>query len=312
VGPLDAQEPIRISDADRQEAIGRINQHYTEGRLDFDETSARLDAIYAAKTDVELERVFRDLPKPAVATPRPRRILSVKTRLERAAAMCTPAIVCTGVWAMTGHGNFWPEWVWFATGIGVLNSVRHRQGGRRGQLAPGGGTDALPPGVDDDQRLILTAVFADIVASTERAANLGDRQWREVLEEFERAADSGLARHGGRKLFTKGDEVVGTFPSPAQAVAYARELRERSSALGLQIRVGVHTGELEERHGELSGIALHIGQRVCAQADPDEILVSSTVRDLAHGARIDFVDRGEHELRGLPGSFHLYGIAAPH
>jgi class 3 adenylate cyclase len=307
MGPLDAREPIRISDADRTEAIQRVNQHFTEGRLDFEECSARMDEIYAAKTDVDLERVFRDLPKPVVAPPKQRRIRSLKSRVERGVAMSTPAIVCTAVWVMTGHhGNFWPEWVWFATGLGLLRSVR--PGRRHHELAGAPGSPGLPGGGDDDQRLILTSVFADVVGSTERAATLGDRRWLELLGQFEQAADDGFERHGGRKLFTKGDEVVGTFRSPAQAVAYARELRSGASGLGLQLRVGVHTGELEERHGDLSGIALHIGQRVSEEASPDEILVSSTVRDLAHGAEIDFVDRGEHELRGLPGPFHLYPV----
>jgi class 3 adenylate cyclase len=308
MGPLDAREPIRISDADRTEAVGRINQHFTDGRLDFEECSARLDEIYAAKTDVDLERVFRDLPKPSVAPTKPPRFRSARTRVERAVGMATPAIICTAVWAMTGHdSSFWPEWVWFATGIGLLRSVSHDQRQNRRAEALGA-AGQLPPGTGAGQRLVLTAVFADIVGSTERASTLGDRRWRELLDGFEHAANDGMSRHDGRKLFTKGDEIVGTFRSPGQAVAYARELRDEASGLGLQLRVGLHTGELEKRHGDLSGIALHIGQRVSELAAPDEILASSTVRDLVHGGGTDFVDRGEHELRGLPGSFHLYAV----
>src|SRR5579872_363560 len=207
MGPPDAREPIRISDADRAEAVQRINRHFTDGRLDFDECSARLDEIYAAKTDVDLERVFRDLPKPSVVPAKTPRFRSARTRVERAVGMATPAIICTAVWAMTGHdSSFWPQWVWFGTGVGLLGSLRRDQ--RRNRRAGFPGTSGqLPPGPGGGQRLVLTAVFADIVGSTERASTLGDRRWRELLDGFEHAANDCMSRHDGRELFTKGDEV---------------------------------------------------------------------------------------------------------
>jgi class 3 adenylate cyclase len=171
------------------------------------------------------------------------------------------------------------------------------------------GTGSVPTGADThERRMVLTAVFVDIVGSTQKATALGDTRWRETLRSFERIVDADLVTHHGRKLFTKGDEIVATFRSPARAIAYSRALRDDIRALDLEIRAGIHTGEIEGRHTDLSGIALHIGQRVSASASPGEILVSSTVRDLALGSGVEFIDRGEHELQGLPGSWRLYAV----
>ncbi len=151
-------------------------------------------------------------------------------------------------------------------------------------------------------------MFADIVDSTAVAASMGDGPWRTRLHGFEHFVEGEIAQHGGRKLFTKGDEVVATFRSPAQAIEYARA-RSATAPPGWDlVRVGIHTGELEGRSDDLSGIALHIGQRVSTSAQPNEILVSSTVRDLALGSGTEFIDRGEHELQGLPGTWHLYAV----
>jgi class 3 adenylate cyclase len=163
---------------------------------------------------------------------------------------------------------------------------------------------------DSDTRAILSVVFVDIVGSTESAVSLGDRRWRELLDEFSKVVDSVLDAHHGSKVFTKGDEVVATFTSPAQAIAYAREVRADVASLQLKVRAGIHTGEIEGRGGDLSGITLHIGQRVSSVAEADEILVSSTVRDIAYGSGIEFVDHGEHELRGLHGLWHLYSVGS--
>jgi class 3 adenylate cyclase len=303
-------EPIRISDSERNAAVERINEFFGEGRLDFEETSGRLDEIYAAKTDVELEQAFRGLPRPAA--PKERRRLPRDMR--RVVQVATPAGLCTVIWAMTGaHGYFWPEWVWFGSGLSIIGYLRpghrhidrdHRR--RERSLDPASPGPLGPASADG--RMILTAVFADIVNSTEKASGLGDARWRELLRSFEYTVDRLLVVNQGRKLFTKGDEVVATFRTPAQAIDYARGIRDGVARLGLELHVGIHTGEVEGRKGDLSGIALHIGQRVSASAAAGEILVSSTVRDLALGSGIGFVDRGEHELRGLPGTWRLYAV----
>jgi len=210
---------------------------------------------------------------------------------------------------MTGHGNFWPEWVWFGTGVAVLGGLRtHRR--HPEQLPKGVEAARLPPGpAVPGRRMVLTAVFVDIVDSTEKAAALGDRRWRELIDRFGQQVDGQLLAHHGRKLFTKGDEVVTTFRSPGDAIRFAGALRAAIRPLDLEVRAGIHTGEVEGRKSDLSGITLHVGQRVSATAAPGEILVSSTVRDLALGSGIVFTDRGEHELRGLPGTWHLYAVA---
>jgi class 3 adenylate cyclase len=303
-------DPLFVSDVERNDAIERLNGFFSEGRLTYDELSARVDQTYAARTDVELEAVFRGLPKPP--PPAQKGIVGHRLRgqANRIVGTATPAVICTAIWAMTGHGAFWPEWVWFGTGVALLGEQRsssrrrHRQQSREPSYR-----DAPPPFAGtQDRRRILTAVFVDIVGSTEKAIVLGDSRWREVLHRFEQLVSQELVAQHGRKLFTKGDEVVATFRSPGEAVRYACALRDAVRPLDLELRSGIHTGELEGRSTDLSGIALHIGQRISATAAPDEVLVSSTVRELAHGSGIEFVDRGEHELRGLEGTWHLYAV----
>jgi class 3 adenylate cyclase len=315
-GPKD---PLFVSDGERNEAIERLNGFFSEGRLTFEELSARLDEAYSARTDVELEALFRGLPKPTPPPPKGMARFNLRRQANRIVGTATPAVVCTAIWAMTGHGAFWPEWVWLGTGVVLLGEQRgagrrrHRQLERehRARRPSIGMADryALPPGAaTQDRRRVLTVVFVDIVGSTEKALQVGDGAWREVLRHFEHVVGRELEAHHGRKLFTKGDEIVATFRTSGEAIRYACALREAMSPLNLALRTGIHTGELEGRRGDLTGIALHIGQRISASAAPDEILVSSTVRELAQGSPIQFSDRGEHELRGLEGAWHLYAV----
>jgi class 3 adenylate cyclase len=324
-------KPIRVSDADRNEAVQRLKVFYGEGRLTLEEFNTRVDEAFNATTNVELDRVFQDLPRIASPVPAPipsrqPRAHRVRSRVHRAVPAATPAAICTVIWAMTGHGYFWPEWVWLGTSPAILASLRssgrahhrpadlHSNGGDGATLGPALTADmrstsgpVIGAG-DGERRIVLTAVFADIVGSTEKAAALGDRQWGEVLSRFEDLVERKLDTFQGRKLFTKGDEVVGTFRSPANAIGYACALRDAVRSLQLDIRAGMHTGELTGRHRDLHGIALHVGQRVSAAAAPGEILVTSTVRDLALGSGIPFVYRGEHQLRGLTDAWRLFAV----
>jgi class 3 adenylate cyclase len=302
-------EPIRISDAERDRAIERLNGFFSEGRLSHDEFSARLDEIYAVSTDIELRDVFRQLPRQdpigEVPAPKPRRRL----RTSRIVETATPAAICTAVWAMTGHSYFWPEWVYLGTGIVLLQELR--SGGRRNRTrrAPSDRTSSGPPSVSSDKRRVRTVVFIDIVNSTEQLAALGDSQWRSVLGRFKDLADHELGVTGGRMAFTKGDEVVATFHSPTSSLEYACAVRDEiRNQLHLEIRAGIHTGEVQGRPHDLSGIAIHIGQRVSTLASAGQILVSSTVRDLAQGSGFGFADQGEHELRGVPGTWRLFAV----
>jgi class 3 adenylate cyclase len=158
----------------------------------------------------------------------------------------------------------------------------------------------------ETDRLLATVLFTDIVASTERAAGLGDRKWRQVLDSHDRVVRRQLDRFRGREVHTAGDGFLATFDGPGRAIQCACAIRDAVGALGVGVRVGLHTGEIELRDDDVAGMAVHIGARVSSVADAGEVLVSSTVKDLVVGSGIEFEDRGEHELKGVPGSWRLY------
>jgi class 3 adenylate cyclase len=163
----------------------------------------------------------------------------------------------------------------------------------------------------DADRILATVMFSDIVGSTERASQLGDRGWRDVLEALEPAIGRELARFRGRAVKTMGDGFLATFDGPARAIRCAVAIREAAGTqFGLDVRTGLHTGEVEVIGDDVGGIAVHIGARIGATAAPGEVLVSNTVKDLVAGSGIGFEDRGERELRGVPDSWRLWAVAA--
>jgi class 3 adenylate cyclase len=149
-------------------------------------------------------------------------------------------------------------------------------------------------------------LFNDVVGSTARAAQLGDRGWRQLLDRHDEIVRREVHRHGGLVVQFVGDGTLSTFDGPAQAIDCAFALTDAVSALGIEIRSGVHSGEIELRGDDIGGIAVHIGARVAARAAANEVLVSQTVTDLATGSGIGFQSRGAHELKGVPGSWRLY------
>ncbi|HYI35524.1 MAG TPA: adenylate/guanylate cyclase domain-containing protein, partial [Thermoleophilaceae bacterium] len=158
----------------------------------------------------------------------------------------------------------------------------------------------------EPDRVLATVMFTDIVDSTRHAASMGDARWRELLGRHERITRSEVARHRGRTIKSTGDGVLATFDGPARAIRAAQSVRDASSGLGLQVRAGLHTGECEIVGDDVAGLAVHIGARVMALAGADEVLASSTVKDLVAGSGIDFEERGEYELRDVPGRWSLY------
>ena len=169
-------------------------------------------------------------------------------------------------------------------------------------------TGTRESGVDED-RVLATVLFTDIVDSTRRAAELGDRDWRALLDAHDAVVRSQLSRFRGREVKTTGDGFLATFDGPQRAIRCAIALRDALHPLGVEIRAGLHTGECEVRGEDVGGIAVHIGARVSALAGAGEILVSGTLRDLVVGSGLAFEDRGAHELKGVPGEWRLYAVA---
>jgi class 3 adenylate cyclase len=158
------------------------------------------------------------------------------------------------------------------------------------------------------ERVLATVLFTDIVGSTERAAAIGDARWAELLRAHHAAVRRQLERHHGRELDTAGDGFLAAFDGPARAIRCAGAIGESLAALDVRVRAGLHTGECELVDGKIGGIAVHIGARVAALAGPGEVLVSSTVKDLVAGSGIEFEDRGEHALKGIPQAWRLFRV----
>jgi class 3 adenylate cyclase len=161
----------------------------------------------------------------------------------------------------------------------------------------------------EPDRILATVLFTDIVGSTEKLAELGDRRWRDLLNEHHARVRQQLARYRGREVDTAGDGFFAAFDGPARAIRCACAITDAVGDLGIEIRAGLHTGECEQVDGKIGGIAVHIGARVAANAGPGEVVVSRTVRDLVAGSGIDFEERGSAELQGLRGTWELFAVA---
>jgi class 3 adenylate cyclase len=165
-------------------------------------------------------------------------------------------------------------------------------------------------GASESERALATVLFTDIVGSTEKAAHLGDRRWRRLLERHDAAVRHQLGLHRGREVKTMGDGFLVTFDGPARAIRCACALREEIGDLGLEVRAGIHTGEVELIGDDVGGMAVNIGARIGALAGPGEVLVSSTVRELVVGSGLEFADRGAKTLKGAPGEWRLFAVSS--
>jgi class 3 adenylate cyclase len=163
-------------------------------------------------------------------------------------------------------------------------------------------------GGSDTERVLTTMVFTDIVGSTQRAAELGDRRWHDLLDNHDRIVRHELARFRGREVNTAGDGFVATFTNPSLALDCAEAIVDAVGPLGIEVRAGVHAGEVELRGDDIAGMAVHIAARVGALAGPSEVLVSSTVREIVTGSRRIFAEHGEHDLKGVPGLWRVYSL----
>jgi class 3 adenylate cyclase len=161
-----------------------------------------------------------------------------------------------------------------------------------------------------EDRVLATVLFTDIVDSTRRAADIGDRDWHALLDAHDAVVRSQLARFRGREVNTSGDGFLAMFDGPQRAIRCAMAIRDAVRSLGIEVRAGLHTGECEVRGDDIGGIGVHIGARVSALAGPNEVLVSSTLRDLVIGSGLEFEERGAHELKGVPGEWHISAVAS--
>ncbi len=191
---------------------------------------------------------------------------------------------------LPGQDHLW----WIADQDAILDEVEEFLTGARHAHEP--------------DRVLATVMFTDICGSTERAAELGDRRWRELLERHETVIRRQLERFRGHEVKTIGDGFLATFDGPARGIRCARAISDEITKIGIEIRAGLHTGECEVMNGDVGGIAVHIGARVAARAGPGEVLVSNTVRDLVAGSGLEFEDRGLQPLKGVPGEWRLYAV----
>jgi class 3 adenylate cyclase len=194
--------------------------------------------------------------------------------------------------ALEGADHYW----WYENGDRVVDEVQEFLTGARAGPLP--------------DRVLATVVFSDLVASTERMRYLGDRRWTELLDRHDALCRRQVQRFRGRVVKSTGDGMVAVFDGPGRAIHAACAIRDALRGLDLQVRIGVHAGEIETRGEDVAGLAVHIAQRVQAVAHPDEVLVSRTVADLVAGSAIGFVDRGDHELKGVSGTWKLYAVVA--
>ena len=161
----------------------------------------------------------------------------------------------------------------------------------------------------EPNRVLATVMFTDIVGTTEHVAKLGDRRWRNVLDRYYYETRKYLTIFRGREVDTAGDGFFATFDGPARGVRCACAIRDAVTDLGITIRAGLHTGECEVVGGKVSGLAVHLGARVAGLAEANEVLVSTTVKDLVAGSGLGFVDRGAHALKGVPGEWRLFAVS---
>jgi len=192
----------------------------------------------------------------------------------------------------------------------------------RGSLLWSGDQDALLREIEhfvtgsrpapQHDRVLATVLFTDTVGSTDRAAEIGDARWRELLAEHDQRVRRALDRFEGREVKTTGDGFLATFDGPARAIRCAEAIHDSLRPIGVDVRAGLHTGEIDLVDGDVGGIAVHLGARVMAEANAGETLVSSTVKDLVVGSEIAFEDRGEHQLKGVPGTWRLSAVSHPH
>jgi class 3 adenylate cyclase len=277
---IDFWAPSLADDSQAKEWLGRIHRAGV--------SPDGLAALFSIFFEIDVRHVLSTLQVPTLVLHRHGdRVVN-----RRAGQWMAEQIPDARYVELSGQDHF----PWFGDSEAVIEEIREFLTGVRVALEP--------------DRVLATVMFTDVVGSTEQAAALGDSRWRELLDAHDAVIRRQLQAFRGREVKATGDGFLATFDGPARAIRCACAIREAASELRLVVRVGLHTGEIELRGDDIGGVAVHIGQRVSALAQPAEIMVSSTVKDLVAGSGIEFQDRGEHELRGLPGAWRLFAVTA--
>jgi class 3 adenylate cyclase/pimeloyl-ACP methyl ester carboxylesterase len=299
--------PVGIAAAEVQDFIAAISAFWGTGRGTFLITSDAADAEAAVEALGTLER--------SVGTPRAM-VRQYQFAIEFDLRAVLPLIDVPTLVMHSPHTP-WPEGQ-------ARYTAEHIRGARYVDMPGFASWDAVKqdafcdvieefltgqrPPVGDVDRVLATVLFTDIVDSTRRATELGDRRWRGVLDALDARAAAEVGRFRGRVVKQTGDGMLATFDGPARAIRCAGAVADAARGLGLEVRAGLHTGEIELRGSDVSGLAVHIGARIAALAGPGEVLVSSTVRDLVVGSGLEFDERGEHELRSIDGRWGLLAV----
>jgi class 3 adenylate cyclase len=292
---------------------------YTTTAIEPDAVEQGLDVLQAMAPSVAGDRAFRawwDVAGNRAASPSMARmsnqVLIQADMREKLPYIAAPTLILHRIdsaFVEVGHGRYLAEHLagsryvelpgadalhWVGDATAILDEVEEFVTGVRG--------------ASDAERVLITILFTDIVGSTARAATLGDDRWRDLLDNHDAVVRHELARFQGLEVNTAGDGFVATFISPSVALRCAEAIVDAVAALGIEVRVGVHSGEVEVRGDDIAGMAVHIGARVSGLAGPSEVLVSSTVREIVTGSRRVFEDRGEHDLKGVPGRWRIYAL----
>jgi class 3 adenylate cyclase len=233
-----------------------------------------------------------------------------------AGAWLLVGVLSTGIWWFAERSQgmstaFWPGFLLLLLLIPLAlhAAVVYMTGPPRKRPAPATAPASAPaPSPDRGERALATVLFTDIVGSTDHARQVGDRRWAELLDIHDRLARELVGQLQGRLVKSTGDGILATFDRPGRAIRCATGLRDRLRGNGVEIRAGVHTGEVQLRGEDVGGIAVHIAARVMATARPGEVLVSSTVHDLVAGSDYVLEDRGAHALRGMTGEYRLFAV----
>jgi class 3 adenylate cyclase len=295
------------------------SEPFTTTAIEPDAIEQGVDVLRTVAPSVASDEAFRawwDRAGNRAASPSMARAVSnviakvdVRDRLPRVIAPTLILHRAQNVFTPVGHGRYLAEHItdsryvelpgadlpyWVGDTAAMLDEIEEFITGIRGHL--------------DAERVLTTIVFTDIVGSTQRAATLGDQRWHDLLDQHDSIVRYQLDRFGGREVNTAGDGFVATFVTPSVAIDCAEAIVDAVGVLGIEVRVGIHVGEVEVRGTDIAGMAVHICARVSAHAGASEIYVSSTVRESVTGSRRTFVDRGEYELKGVPGTWRLFRV----